>query len=129
MYGRPEDKQPSPYPDAPKPLDGMALTQAVQALRYLVHFHTVDVIRNPRVNFAHRDAIESPDFRERVEGWMRREALFLGLRGPLPGHPTRGARWAWQVPEVDLADGHGQPFGPSAGGQGVELDPPDRKPG
>ena len=113
MYGRPEDK-PSflPDPDAPKSLDRFALARAIQSLRHLDHFHTVDVLRSPGVAFAHRDVIESPDFGERVEAWMRREALFLGLRGPLPGHPQRGARWAWQTAEADLTDGQGGDRGP-----------------
>jgi len=107
MRGRPEDKLSLPDPDAPKSLDRVSLGRAVQALRHLDHFHTIDVIRDPRVSFAHRDAIESPDFGDRVEDWMRREALFLGLRGPLPGHAQRGARWGWQIAAADLTESKG----------------------
>jgi len=107
MFGRPEDSPSPPDPGAPPPLDRFALARAVQALRYLDQFHTRDVARHPLTLNAHRDLVDAEDFVVRVEAWLTRQALFLGLRGPLPGHPARGARWAWQVATADVTQGEG----------------------
>jgi len=105
MRGRPD---PDAFdPEAGPKLDRFALARAVQSLRHLPSFHTVDVLRCHDLTYAHRDVLESEGFVERVERWLVSEALHLGLRGPLPGHDALGKRWAWHLPEADPTGGKG----------------------
>ena len=85
---------------APRPLDGAALARTVRALVYLDQFHTSDVAFHHLTRVTHREVHDPPDFRDRVEEFLTLEASHLGLRGPLPGEPTRGKRWAWK-PDAD----------------------------
>jgi hypothetical protein len=99
-------------PSALKRLDTFALARAVQALRYLDQFHTLDVVKHPTTNSAHRNEYDNDDFPELVEFWLKRESIFLGLRGPLPGHSSRGSRWAWLERAADPTEGKGGDPGP-----------------
>jgi len=94
-------------PSALKRLDRFALARAVQSLRYLDQFHTLDVVKHPITASAHRNEHDNDDFPDLVEFWLTREALFLGLRGPMPGHVNRGKRWSWLAAVVDPTDGKG----------------------
>jgi len=78
-----------------KELQPAAIEEAVDELRHATFFHTLDVVRHTRVQEAHRWHGYSMDFTELVEAWLRRKAFSLGVRGPLPGHPELGARWAF----------------------------------
>ncbi len=101
-------------PSALKRLDRFALARAVQALRYLDQFHTLDVVKHPVTTSTHREEYDNDDFADLVEFWLTREALFLGLRGPLPGHVNRGKRWTWLTPAADPTGGVGGEKGPIA---------------
>ncbi|MCC6622046.1 MAG: hypothetical protein IT385_12360 [Deltaproteobacteria bacterium] len=92
MFG--PDDDPRDIPDF-RSLDRLAIERALAALRHLDQFHTIDVTRHMHVLEAHRERAGSPDFMDLVSRWLAREATRLGLRGPLPGHPSRGERWAW----------------------------------
>lgn len=100
-------------PSAFKRLDKHALARAVQSLRYLDQFHTLDVVKHPVVTTAHLELSEDDAFPSVIEAWLEQEALMLGLRGPLPGHSSRGKRWAWLAPAVDPTGGEGGSFGPN----------------
>ncbi|TNF26809.1 MAG: hypothetical protein EP329_20590 [Deltaproteobacteria bacterium] len=71
------------------------LDGAVDALRHLQFFHTMDVVEDFNVRSVHRADAHHPDFRARVEAWLIHHQVRLGLRGPLPGHPALGARWGF----------------------------------
>ncbi|HRE88775.1 MAG TPA: hypothetical protein PK095_06490 [Myxococcota bacterium] len=111
MFDIDDDSRDPRNPSAMKRLDTHALARAVQSLRYLDQFHTLDVVKHPTTTAAHRNEHDNDDFPELVEFWLKRETLFLGLRGPLPGHSSRGSRWAWQVAAADPTDGKGGPRG------------------
>lgn len=74
-----------------------AIEEAVEAQRHLAQFHTRDIVEHRAVATAHRHDIGDADFGQLVHTYLERNALTLGLRGPLPGHPERGERWAWHV--------------------------------
>lgn len=109
MMTRPDDMD----PDDRKRLDPFAIARAVQALRYLPQFHTMDVVKHPTVAQAHPAEHDSDDFPDLIEAHLHREGLFLGLRGPLPGHVARGKRWAWHEASVDPTNGQGGDQGPT----------------
>jgi len=92
MFG-PED-DPRDIPDF-RTLDRAALERAVNKLEHLANFHTIDVAQHSDVLAAHRERARSDEFMQIVARWLAAEAPRLGLRGPLPGHPSRGDRWAW----------------------------------
>lgn len=71
------------------------LDAAVAAMRRLSFFHTLDIMRDTGVRSVHRSESFRPDFLERVEAWLTKHQIRLGLRGPLPGHPALGARWGF----------------------------------
>lgn len=77
-------------------LDSQAIGQALATLKHVRQFHTCDVATHAIVKLAHRERWDSADFIERLERHLAREAFTLGLRGPLPGHDSRGQRWAWR---------------------------------
>ncbi len=58
-------------------------------------FHTLDVTTHMFTLEAHRERARGEEFLDLVAKWMTQEATRLGLRGPLPGHPSRGDRWSW----------------------------------
>lgn len=82
-------------------LHKIALEDALEALRHTQFFHTHDVANASAVRYSHRADAFHPDFLERVEKWLIEHAFRLGLRGPLPGHPVLGARWAFYEPASD----------------------------
>ena len=98
MFGRHDD--PRKIPDF-RELDRSALERALRGLRHLDQFHTIDVATHFMVAEAHRERARTPEFLDLVEGWLGENALMQGLRGPLPGHPARGQRWAWHVRDAD----------------------------
>lgn len=112
MFDIDDDSRDPRNPSAMKRLDTHALARAVQSLRYLDQFHTLDVVKHPVTQMAHQDALDDDEFPDLVEFWLAREAVFLGLRGPLPGHASRGKRWAWHSPVADVSDGKGGDQGP-----------------
>lgn len=71
------------------------LDAAVAALRHLMFFHTSDIVADVGVRTVHRADALHPGFLMRVEHWLIHHQVRLGLRGPLPGHPLRGARWGF----------------------------------
>jgi hypothetical protein len=95
------DRRDPRNPSAFKRLDRAALKRALESLRYLDQFHTLDLVKHPITAMAHREELEREDFPMIVEAWLDQEALMLGLRGPLPGHVARGKRWAWLSAAVD----------------------------
>lgn len=113
MFDLDDDARDPRNPSALKRLDTFALARAVQSLRYLDQFHTLDVVKHPMTSSAHVQEYDRDDFPELVEFWLTREAIFLGLRGPLPGHHTRGKRWAWLTAEADPTEGKGGKQGPT----------------
>jgi len=92
MFG--PDDDPRALPDF-RSLDKVALERTLASLKHLDQFHTIDVTRHMYTLEAHRETARGPEFMELVGQWLAREATRLGLRGPLPGHPSRGERWAW----------------------------------
>lgn len=76
-------------------LDVTALERSVKALSYLDQFHTLDVTTHMFSLEAHRERGRNEDFVALVGRWLSENSTRLGLRGPLPGHPSRGERWAW----------------------------------
>ncbi|MFO0745772.1 MAG: hypothetical protein U1F43_08870 [Myxococcota bacterium] len=92
MFGRYDDVREIPDYSS---LDKVALERAVMALKYLDQFHTLDVTTHMYSLEAHREQGRSEEFIALVTRWLTDEATRLGLRGPLPGHPSRGDRWAW----------------------------------
>jgi hypothetical protein len=93
MFGRHDD--PREIPDF-RSLDRVALARALTLLAHLDQFHTLDVVTHHVVSAAHRERVRDPEFFVLVEKWLTENAVLHGLRGPLPGHPARGERWAWQ---------------------------------
>lgn len=111
MFGR--SQRPHAYDhQGPRQLvDPVALARTVRALVHLDQFHTSDVAFHHLTKVTHRTTYEQPEFRDQVEDFLTLEATNLGLRGPLPGEPTRGKRWAW-LPDADRtrsAPGHHRP--------------------
>lgn len=92
MHGRLDD--PRELPDF-RNIDTAALERAVSALKYLDQFHTLDVATHTIVLEVHRERAREAGFASLVGRWLDANATRLGLRGPLPGHPSRGDRWAW----------------------------------
>ena len=92
MFGPQDD--PREIPDF-RTLDKPALERAVGALKHLDQFHTLDVTTHMYTLEAHRERARGDAFLELVSLWLAKEATRLELRGPLPGHPSRGERWAW----------------------------------
>ncbi|PIE16087.1 MAG: hypothetical protein CSA66_07760 [Proteobacteria bacterium] len=78
-----------------KQLDRDALEQALAALRERPSFHTHDLATHSILRATHRMAAFDPGFRELVEAWLARNGVGVGVRGPLPGHPAWGSRWAF----------------------------------
>lgn len=102
MFGPNDD--PRDIPELGK-LDIPALERAINALKHLDQFHTIDITTHMHSLQAHREFGRTPEFFQLVTYWLNRNATLLGLRGPLPGHASRGDRWAWyEFAKADFDD-------------------------
>ena len=82
-------------------LDRPTLEEALDLMRHQSFFHTHDLAQHNLVRSSHRADGFHPDFQDRGEAWLIHHAARLGLRGPLPGHPTLGARWGFYDEDAD----------------------------
>ena len=99
--GRPRMTDELGEPDL-KRLDRPSIEAALRTLRDRTFFHTYDLATHSILRTKHRMTAFDPGFRELVEAWLIRNAFSVGLRGPLPGHPAWGSRWAFYEGDADL---------------------------
>ena len=78
-------------------LNRRVIQEAVERRRQLGSFHTGDIVSDRRVLEGHPHLAGQQRFRQWVDSFLRLEAPFWGLRGPLPGHPAWGNRWAFRA--------------------------------
>ncbi len=77
-------------------LNRAVIRRAVEDRRQAGTFHTRDIVSDRRVIEGHPRLAGQPRFQDWVDSFLRLEAPFWDLRGPLPGHPAWGNRWAFR---------------------------------
>lgn len=72
-----------------------AIEAALTDLSRGLAFHTRDIVEHREVQLSHRTMVRDEDFPQLLAAYLRRNAVALGVVGPLAGTPSLGDRWAF----------------------------------
>ena len=82
-------------------LNRPALEDAVEAMRHAAFFHSSDIAEHSLTRTMHRADAFHPEFRDRVEAWLVKHAMRLGLCGFLFGYLGVGVWWGYYDVDSD----------------------------